>query len=170
MQSVGEGRSEVSVILHDFYFKDVRSKCVVNSRSALSWSCKRTIFTQEVLTILVNCSRMLPWETTVGHVNHIMLRLQYSGSAQKFRTEVVLSALRAYNSMMELDASGEQPLYRLREWKRLEWARDRRGKRGSWYRKGGFDTVIFLPATPGYQLNRYIEEIEGGGFKIKVVK
>ena len=51
----------------------------------------------------------------VGHVNHMMLRLQYSGYDQKFRTEVVLSALKAYNRMIELDASGEQPLYRPRE-------------------------------------------------------
>ena len=31
--------------------------------------------------------------------------------------------------------------------------------------------MIFVPATPGYQLkNRYIEKIEGAGFKIKVVE
>ena len=73
--------------------------------------------------------------------------------------------------MIELDASGEQPLYRPRKWKRLERAQERRGKRESWYRKGGFDTLIFVPATPGSQLkNRYIEEIEGAGFKIKVVE
>ena len=107
----------------------------------------------------------------VGHVNHMMLRLQYSGYDQKFRTEVVLSALKAYNRMIELDASGEQPLYRPREWKRLERAQEKRRKRNSWYRKGGFDTVVFVPATPGFQLkSRYIEEIEGAGFKIKVVE
>ena len=98
---------------------------------------------------------------TVSHVNHIMLRLQYFGFDQKFRTEVVLSALKAYNRMIELDASSEQPLYRPTEWKRLQRAQERRGKRESWYRKGGFDTAIFAPATPGSQLkNRYIEEIE----------
>ena len=104
-------------------------------------------------------------------MNHMMLHLQYSGYDQKFRTEVVLSALNAYKRMIELDASGEQPLYRPREWKRLERAQERWGKRESWYRKGGFDTVIFVPAAPGSRLkNRYIEEIEGTGFKIKVVE
>ena len=115
IQSVGEGGIEINVLLHEFCSKDVASKCVINARSALSWSCKRTILTQEVLRILLNCSRELPWETTVGHVNHMMLRLQYAGYDQKFRTEVVLSALKAYNRMIELDASGEQPLYRPRE-------------------------------------------------------
>ena len=167
---MGEGGGEVNVVLHGFYSKEV-SKCIINARSALSWSCKRTILTQEVLRILLNCSRELPWETTVGHVSHMMLRLQYPGYDQKFRTEVVLSALNAYNRMIELDASGEQSLYRPREWKRLKRAQERPGKRESWYRKGGFDTVIFVPATPGSQLkNRYVEEIEGAGFKIKVVE
>ena len=97
----------------------------------------------------------------------MMLRLQYSGYDQKFRTEVVLSALKAYKRMIQLEASGEKPLYRPREWKRLERAQERRGKRESRYRKGRFDTVIFVPATPGSRLkNRYIEEIEGAGFKI----
>ena len=158
------------MVLHGFYSKEV-SKCIINARSALSWSCKRTILTQEVLRILLNCSRELPWETTVGHVSHMMLRLQYPGYDQKFRTEVVLSALNAYNRMIELDASGEQPLCGPREWKRLAPAQERQGKWESWYRKGGFDTVIFLPATPSSQLkNRYIEDIEGAGFKIKVVE
>ena len=52
----------------------------------------------------------------------MMLRLPYSGYDQKFRTEVVRSALKAYNRLIELDASGEQPLYRPRELKRLERA------------------------------------------------
>ena len=170
-QDRGEEESEVNVVLHEFYSKDVASKCVINARSALSWSCKRTILTQEVLRILLNCSRELPWKTVVGHVNHMMLRLQYSGYDQKFRTEVVKSALAAYNRMIELDASGEQPLYRPRTWKQLERAQERREKRESWYKKGGFDTVIFVPATPGSQLKRrYMEEIKGAGFKIKVVE
>ena len=87
---------EVNVVLHEFYYKDVSSRSVVNVRSALPWNCKRTILTQEVLRILLNCSRELSWETVVAHVNHMMLRLQYSGYDKKFRTEVVRSALSAY--------------------------------------------------------------------------
>ena len=85
-QDRGEEESEENVVLHEFYSKDVASKCVINARSALSWSCKRTILTQEVLRILLNCSRELPWKTVVGHINHMMLRLQYSGYDQKFST------------------------------------------------------------------------------------
>ena len=75
---------EVKVVLHEFYYKDVFTRSVVNARSALSWSYKRTILTQEVLRVLLNCSRELPWETVVAHINHMMLRPQYSGYDQKF--------------------------------------------------------------------------------------
>ena len=36
---------DVHVVLHEFYYKDVTSKSVINARSALPWSCKRTILT-----------------------------------------------------------------------------------------------------------------------------
>ena len=109
-----------------FYYKDVASKSVINARSALPWSCKQTILRQEVLRILLNCSRELPWEAIVAHVNHTMLRLQYSGYDWKFREEVVRSALAAYNRLVELDANGEKPLYRPREWRALEQAREKK--------------------------------------------
>ena len=77
------------MILHEFYSKEVASKSVVNARSAVSWSCKRTVLTQEVLRILLNCSSKLPWDITASDVGDMMLRMLYSGYDQKFRAEVV---------------------------------------------------------------------------------
>ena len=58
-----------------------------------------------------------------------------------------------------------------REWRQLERAQERRRKRESWYRTGGFDAVIFVPATPQSQLkDRYVRAIKDAGFKIKVVE
>ena len=81
------------------------------------------------------------------------------------------SLLAAYNRLLELDASGEKPLYRPREWRALERARERRKRRDNWFRKGDFNTVIFVSATPGSQLKcRYMREIKATEFKIKVVE
>ena len=55
-----EGQLKEKVVIHEFSSKEVASKSVVNARSALSWSSKRTILTQEVLRILLNCSTELP--------------------------------------------------------------------------------------------------------------
>ena len=43
-------------IVHEFYAKDVSSKSVINAESALSWQQKRTVLTQEMLRVLLNCS------------------------------------------------------------------------------------------------------------------
>ena len=76
------------------------------------------------MRIFLNCSRELPWETVISHVKHMMLRLQYSGYDQRFRTEVVRSALKAYNHLVELDVRDEQPLYRPRDWRQNGLKRD----------------------------------------------
>ena len=46
---VGDGGQyrDIQVVLHEFYYKDVASKSVINARLALPWSCKRTILTQK---------------------------------------------------------------------------------------------------------------------------
>ena len=124
-----EGQLKGKIALHEFYSKEVASKSVVNARSALSWNSKRTILTQEVLRILLNCSTELPWEVVVGHVNHMMMRLQFSGYNAKFRMEVVNSALKAYDNIRRLDACGEKPMSRPRQWRRVDRAQEKRKKR-----------------------------------------
>ena len=88
-------------------------------------------------------------------------RMQFSGYDKRFRTQVVQSALSAYDKMLEKDAKGEEPLYRPRDWKRVERAKCRRAKKGEWFKGGeqGNETVIFVPATPGGELKRRYQEV-----------
>ncbi|KXJ25566.1 hypothetical protein AC249_AIPGENE6319 [Exaiptasia diaphana] len=62
----------INWLLHEFYSKEVSSKMVLSSRSALPWSLKRTVLTQEVLRVILNCSPDLPWHRVVEHVNHMV--------------------------------------------------------------------------------------------------
>jgi hypothetical protein len=66
-----------SVIMYEFYAKEVASKALVNARSALPWCTERTALTKEVLRVMMNCSRMLPWEKVVKKVEDFLLRMQY---------------------------------------------------------------------------------------------
>ena len=66
---VDDGRK----LMYEYYAKDVSSKSVLNAKSALAWSTKRTILTQEVLRVLLNCSPDLGVERTVKHVERIKL-------------------------------------------------------------------------------------------------
>ena len=92
-----EGRYEkASVIMYEFHSKSMASKAVINARSAINRNTKRTVLTQEVLRVLLNCSRLLPWERVVENVNEMVLGMLYSSYNKKFRYEVVNLALKAY--------------------------------------------------------------------------
>ena len=150
-----------------FHFKSMASKAVINARSALNWNTKRTVLTQEVLRVLLNCSRLLPWERVVKNVNEMVLRMQYSGYSKKFRCDVVDSALKAYRTRKIADQEEERPFHRPKEWKKEEREQEKIGKKSSWYKRGG----KVVPATPNSQLQKmYQTEIKRQGFRIKVVE
>ena len=123
-------------LLHEYYHKEVASRAVISARSAVPWQAKRTILTQEILRVLRNCSRRLPWSEVCAHVETYLARMQYSGYHRRFRTEVVMSALNAYDKMVKRDEEGVEPLYRPRGWNEVERAKRRRAKKGDWF-KGG---------------------------------
>ena len=66
---------------------------------------------------------MLPWKEVCGHVEEFFMRMQYSGYTEAFRTQVDRSALHAYDLMVEKDERAEEPLYRPREWSKVEKAK-----------------------------------------------
>ena len=168
-----ETREPFVRIMHEHYHKEVASKAVVHARSALPWKTKRTIHTQEVIRILRNCSKYLPSNVTRSHVEEYVARMQYSGYDKEFRAQVVESALKGFDCMLERDASGEEPLYRPREWNRVERAKAWRAKKTDWFKGGktGNESVVFVPATPGSEMKRrYLSVIAKAGMRIGVVE
>ena len=74
-----EGRRRV---LYEHYEKKMATKMVIHAESAIPTSVKRTVLTQEVLRILLHCSRELPWDVPKGHINNFMMKMQLSGYEQ----------------------------------------------------------------------------------------
>ena len=123
-----------------------------------------------VVRVLLNCSPELPWANVREKAEQMVLPLQYSRYDQKFRNEVVDSALKAYKARQEAEMKGERPMHRPKGWKKDEQAEKSR-KKESWYKKEGNDAVTFVPATPGSQLQRsYQKKIKDQGFKLKVIE
>jgi hypothetical protein len=62
-----------------------------------------------------------------------------------------MSALNAYDKMVERDEEGVEPLYRPRGWNEVERAKRRRAKKGDWFKGGDQrnESVVFVPAPPG---------------------
>ena len=163
--------NQYSKIMHEFYYKDVSTRSVVHARSSLPWNTKRTVLTQEILRILLRCSPELPFETVKGHVETFILRMQYSGYNESFRSEVVRSAFAAHKKIVLKDKQGQQPLYRPKEWMKKERQNERRRRKGAWYKKGGNLSVIFVPATPRSELKkRYEEVVKQSDIGIRIVE
>ena len=161
----------LSRIVHEHYTKPMSTKAVLDSRSAMAWSTKRTVLTQEALRIMLNCSRELPWERTAAHLTHFSARMQYSGYEHSFRTEVIKSALHAYESLIDAERRGDRPLYRPKTWKEREREQERHAKKLNWYKKGNMKSVMFIPYTPDSTLRKlYTEEVRRSQLPIKIVE
>ena len=77
---------------------------------------KRTILTQECLRIIRNTKIELGVETRNKHLSNFMVKLKSSGYNQKFIIEVLNSALKAFEKIIEDDKNGQKPLIRDRLW------------------------------------------------------
>ena len=158
-------------IIYEHYEKEMTTKAVIHAKSALSSQTKRTVLSQEVLRILLHCSKHVAWEVVCGHVNKLMKKMQYSGYSQSFRFNVVNSAMKAMETIREKERLGIRPMNRPKEWKRAEREKEKEEKKRQWYKSGGFDSVLFIPSTPEGKLKTmYQREINKSGFRIKVVE
>ena len=170
----------------EFYEKPTRNPRVILASSALSWSSKRTILTQECLRRLRNTKLELGPDVQKFHLDRFMLKLKVSGYNQRFRTEILNSALKAFDKMVEEDKTGVKPMYRCKEWQQVERKTRKLEKKSNWWNteksKIQYKTVLFVTPTPGRvlakelqtrenELNKNTEErikvVEKGGLKIK---
>ena len=155
-------------IVHKHYVKPMANKFVIRSDAAMAMKNKRTILTQMCLRVLLNNSEYLGEEEKKSSIRFFMSRMQASGYSEKFRYEVLKSAIDAFEKVSN---DPTRPKYRGKELNTPKARQDLTKRRKNWFRKGGFESVMFVPATPGSQLRRMIEEeIEGSSLKIKVVE
>ena len=158
-------------IMYEHYRKEMASKMTIHARSAIPHKQQQNILTQEVIRILKNCSQALPWETKVKHLEDLSLRMQYSGHNKQMRKTVVNSGLSAYRKMEENQAKGITPLHRKRQWKSKEREKMKRVKKETWYQKGGYESTIFIPATPDGELRKRMQrKISETDMRIKVIE
>ena len=161
-----EGRN---LIVYEHYRKEVATKATVHARSALPMRQKKTILTQELLTIMKNCSPNLEEAKRVEHINQFMKRLQFAGYNKEFRFDVFNSASKALEIQGKRAEDQGVPLNRPRQWERRRRKQEKEEKKRSWYKRNGEESVIFVPCTPeGRLIKIYKEQIKKSGFKGKV--
>ena len=148
------GRREWETVW-EYYRKPCATRTLMLARSAMGDRTKRAALTQEAIQILRNCSRSLPWDRRAFHLSDFCLRMKISGYGEKYRETIIRSALTAWEKQVEMDRTGERPLYRPREWQKEERAKKKEFKSRGWFRKLGGKTndfSLFCPASPGGRL------------------
>ena len=168
IERVSTDNGEELKIIHKHYIKPMASKFVVNKNAAMPIKTKRTILTQMCLRVLLNNSEYLKMEEKKETVEYFMKRMQASGYDERFRYEVLKSALNAYNN---IKSNPIRTLYRGKEMNTPRQRMERSKKKKNWYREGGSESVMFIPATPKSELaNRIREEVDLSELKIRVVE
>lgn len=120
---------------------------------------------------MTNCSPLLEETIKNQHINNYMRRLQFSGYNKEFRYDVYNLAKEAHKRLIEKSNNGERPIHRPKEWKRQERNDEKKLKKKNWYKRGGAESVMFVPCTPNEELKKmYEKEINNSGFKIKVIE
>ena len=121
------------------------------------------------------------------HLNDFMTKLKNSGYNAKYRKEILDSATKAFEKMLEEDRNNVKPLFRDRLWKKEEREHSKKEKRLNWYKNEGgkkikYKSILFVPPTPGgilvkqlkereEELNKFREDrikiVEKGGIKVE---
>ena len=93
-----------------------------------------------------------------------MLKLKNSGYATKYRTEILDSALTAYDKINSEDKAGTKPMFRSRDWNKEERDQKKNNRKINWYKIGQkeieYKSVLFVPITKGGKLLKEMKKRE----------
>ena len=138
-------------VWYQHYEKEVATRRLIQERSALPMKVKRNVLVNECVRRMRNCRLELSWEIKANFLSDYMVRMRQAGYDEWFRTCVLKQAVARYEGMVNAHESGAMPLYRDKNWV-TDTARRKEKKKKDWLNKGGYDTVVFVPATPGGEL------------------
>ena len=165
---IGQVENNVYKVIHEHYTKEIASKYVIDQKSAMSMQQKRPILTQMCLKVLLNNSEYLDEIKKKEKVEFFMRRMQASGYNSKMRYEILKSAMNAYDKIKNNSLC---PMFRGKEQNTPKKRSENKKKKRSWFRKGGYESVLFVQATPNSSLMKRIRnEIETSNIKIKVIE
>ena len=165
------GSSMKRQILFTHYMKPMANKYLINNRSALSTTMKTNVLVADLVRIMRNVSLQCSESERQKHIQHFIKRMQFSGYHQQERVKVYTKAKRRFEQIIERDRKGECPIYRGKFWERRRREQEKIKKKRTWYAKGGYETVLFVDATPNGELAKECQQIlKESELKIKTVE
>ena len=68
------------------------------------------------------------------HLNDFMLKMKNSGYTQKYSIQILKSALKAFQKVVEEDKNGTKPLFRSKQWNMEQRTESKKNKEKNWYK------------------------------------
>ena len=147
---------EDNKVQFEHYRKPSANPLLMLEMSAMPANVKRSVLTQEVVTIMKNISPALPWSVTVKHLNHFSQRMQASGYDERYRFQIIKSGVAGY----EKEESGGRPFNTPRSWEEDLRQKKKHIQKKSWFSKGGFHVPrkSFLEILFQIRLQNFLRE------------
>ena len=95
------------------------------------------------------------FDITAEHLSDFSLRMKLSGYDQGYRHNIICSALVGWEKQKEKDMNGTKPMFRDKNWNKMERKKEKERKSAHWFRMSkdnNYDFPIFCPCTPGSDL------------------
>ena len=158
-------------VIHSHYSKPMANAFVTHKDSAISNRTKESILIADLTRVMRNISLLCTAEERREKVQQYLARMQYSGYGMEERVKIYKAAKKRFDEMVRKDENGTEPLYRSKNWNRIERNREKERKKSSWFKGDGSETVFFVDATPGSELaERCKKEFNKAGLRIKVIE
>ena len=118
---------------------------------------KRNGLVQEGIRRLRNTKRELPWSLKADILSDFSHKLMISGYSEKFRLEIIQSAVRGFDNQCDAADRGIKPLHRPREFEADQRRQKKLLTKTTWYRPAS--AAGFVPATPNAELAKSIQSV-----------
>ena len=145
-------------VVYKFYKKPMSNQRVILAESAVPMNVKRSTLAQEGIRRLRNTQRSLQWEVKADILSEFSQQMKISGYNERFRGEIIRSAVIGFERQCEAADRGTRPLFRPREFQQEQRRRTKLMARSSWHRPKA-NVVGFYPGSPGGKLAKQIQTI-----------
>ena len=160
-------------ILFSHYRKPMASKLTIQRESALPFSQKITILSQEVFRILRN-THPKSGDIWKQDVSDFAQRMKNSGWDPQTRLRVIKQGITGWFRVIEKEVLNNEPRYRHHNYQRGERNQAKKAKKDNWYKNSENDdteAVMMIDATPNAELKEIIEkEINKSDLKIRAIE
>ena len=144
-------------ILYSYYEKEMASKYLIHSNSALPQKSKMNILVNELLRVMRTTSLRVDETQKIKNVQHFINKMQFSGYDQEDKVHVYKKAKKTFTE--DVNDSQVYP-HKDKDTRQKENTREKIHQKKTWFSKQGkYKSVFYVDATPNSLLAEKCQKI-----------